>query len=157
LNALQHGHNVAIPHGRTAGHGAASISRAAVRRSTHDWTIKDAVYGVPHTRDVHIHHDARRIRVADSFPTASRWEQRWHLDPAWTLASGGADARRLVFAHPSGHRLTVTTTGRTASITRGRARPPAGWHFPDAHTRTPAAEIVIRSSGDPLTTTFQVS
>ncbi|HEU5109331.1 MAG TPA: hypothetical protein VFT95_12370 [Micromonosporaceae bacterium] len=149
--------NVAVPDGRTAGTGASSVAASAVRGSAHSWTVRDTVYGIGHTRRVEVDHDSRRMRVSDSFPGAPRCKQYWHLDPAWTLVSGGPGDRRLVFAHPGGHRLTVTTTGRTASIDYGRTRPPAGWNFPAFQQREPAAEIAVRSTGGPVTTTFVMS
>jgi len=71
--------------------------------------------------------------------------------------SGGSNATKLVFAHPSGKRLTITTTGRVSSMVQGITRPPQGWHFPRAGARVWAYEIVIRSYGRSSATTFQLS
>jgi hypothetical protein len=83
------------------------------------------------------------------------WRQSWHLDPKWTLIS--STSTKLVFSHPSGHRLTVGTTGRVSSVRRGVTRPPQGWHFPAFGSRVQAAEITVRNYGAACTTTFWVS
>ena len=63
-----------------------------------------------------------------------------------------------MFSHPSGRRLTVSTTGRIAAILRGDAsESPHGWHFPAPSVKVPAAEIVIRNVGGNSSTTFKVS
>jgi hypothetical protein len=149
------GQNVAIPDTGTAGTGAASVAAGVVQAPAHGWQIRDTVYGTAHTRGINVNRDARRIQVSDSFPNKSLWRQHWHLDPAWTLVSSAST--QLVFSHPAGRRLTVTTTGRVSGVILGQTRPPAGWHFPRFGVREWAAEIIIRSYGTACTTTFVVT
>jgi hypothetical protein len=159
------GQNVAIPAGTTAGTGPSTAS-AVIRDSYHRYAVRDTVYGVPHVRGVTVYRDAPpHIVVSDSFapslakpPQASKvtsWQQHWHLDPQWTLVSSAST--RLTFSHPSGRRLTITTTGRLSSVEKGVARPPAGWHFPSWGVRVAANEVVIRNHGTACTTTFTVT
>jgi hypothetical protein len=149
------GQNVAIPDGGRAGTGAASMAASTVQAPAHAWQVRDTVYGTSHTRGINVNRDAYRMVVSDSFPNKSLWRQHWHLDPAWTQTSG--TATRLTFSHPSGRRLTITTTGRVSGVILGQTRPPAGWHFPRFGVRDWAAEIIIRSYGTACTTTFVVS
>ena len=151
------GQNVAIPDGGVAGNGTATVSAAVIQAPAHGWSLTDTVYGVPHTRGVNVNRDAQRMQVSDTFASVSLWRQHWHLDPQWTLVSGGANSTVLVFSHSSGKKLTVTTTGRVSGVAHGLTRPPTGWHFPDFGVRVWAEEIVIRSYGTACTTTFQVS
>lgn len=151
------GQNVAIPSGRSAGSGSAAVTGSRIRAAAHNWTIKDTVYGISHTRGVSVNRDVPSLTASDTFSGSSVWRQYWHLDPAWTHVSGGKEGTRLVFAHPSGRRLTVTTTGRVSGIARGVTRPAQGWNFPKYNSRYPAYEIVIRSYGGANTTTFTVS
>ena len=139
-------HNVARPDGRYV----RTTSSSVVRNAAHTWTVRDKAFGIPHTRTVEVEHDAPSVRVKDSFSGSDLWRQWWHLDPQWTLASGEAGSTRLVFTHPAGRRLTVTTTGRVSSIVKG-------WHFPAFGQRRSAPEIVIHSQGGALETTFVVS
>jgi hypothetical protein len=149
--------NVAIPDHRPAGTGAAGVSTGLVHSSAHAWTITDAVYRLPHWRDVEVSHLVGSMRVTDRFPNAYRWCQHWHLDPAWYLRSGGPNDHTLTFTHPSGRRLTVTTTGRVSHISRGTSRPLAGWHFPRFGEPVPAIEIRVRANATSTTTTFTIS
>jgi hypothetical protein len=151
------GQNVAIPEGGQPGAGTASVTASVVQAPAHAWTVRDTVYGTNHTRGINVNRDAFRMVVSDAFPDKSLWRQHWHLDPAWTLTSGGANSTQLVFSHPSGRRLTVTTTGRVSGVILGQTRPPMGWHFPRWGVREWAPEIVIRSYGTACTTTFVVS
>jgi hypothetical protein len=151
------GQNAAIPDSRTAGSAAAAVTASKVQASSHNWTIKDRIYGVDHVRGVNVNRDAPSLTGSDSFAQSSVWRQYWHLDPAWTLTSGGPDSTKLVFAPPSGRRLTMTTTGRVSSVVQGITRPTQGWHFPEYSSRYPAREIVVRSYGGACTTTFTLS
>lgn len=151
------GQNAPIPDKGKAGKGAATVTGSKIQAATHNWTIKDKVYGIDHTRGVNANRDVPSLTVSDTFSSVSVWRQYWHLDPAWTKLSGGSDSTVLVFAHPSGKRLTVTTTGRVSSVLRGVTRPVQGWNFPKYNSRYPASEIVIRSYGKASTTTFKVS
>lgn len=151
------GQNVAIPDKRTAGSGTGSVGASVVQAPAHAWTIRDKVYGIDHSRNVNINRDKRAMVVSDSFPASSLWRQHWHLDPQWKLVSGGANGTKLVFSHPSGRRLTITTTGRVSSVVKGVTWPVAGWHFPKFGSRVWANEIVIRSYGRACTTTFTVT
>lgn len=151
------GQNVAVPDQGQAGSGTGSVAAATVQAPAHAWQIKSTMFGIAHTRSINVNRDLARIIVSDDFPTASLWRQHWHLDPAWTLTSSSADDTQLVFSHPSGQRLTVTTTGRVSAVLLGQTRPPAGWHFPKFGSRVWAPEIIIRSYGRANTTTFVVS
>jgi hypothetical protein len=149
------GQNVAIPDAGQPTNGAASVAAATVQAPAHAWSIRDTVYGTSHTRGINVNRDAFRMVVSDAFPNKSLWRQHWHLDPAWTQTSGSDT--QLVFTHPSGRRLTITTTGRVSGVVLGQTRPPMGWHFPTFGVREWAPEIVIRSYGTACTTTFVVS
>jgi hypothetical protein len=151
------GQNVALPDARAVTNASAAVLASKVQAPAHAWTIKDRMFGIDHTRGINIDRDRRTLVVGDAFPAAALWRQRWHLDPAWRLVSGGANGTKLVFSHPSGRRLTVTTTGRVSSVLRGVTWPPAGWHFPRFRSRVWAPEIVIRSYGRACTTTFTVT
>jgi hypothetical protein len=148
------GQNVAVPAGAEAGTGASTAS-AVIQAADHRYAVQDTVYGVPHVRDVVVYRDAPHIVVSDSFRSVATWQQYWHLDPQWTLVSSAGT--RLTFSHPSGRRLTVTTTGRLSSVNQGVTRPPAGWHFPSWGVRVGANEVVIRNNGKACTTTFSVT
>jgi hypothetical protein len=150
------GQNVAIPDNRKAGTGAATVTASRIRTAAHNWTITDKVYGVSHTRGVNANRDIPSLTVSDAFPGSSVVRQHWHLDPAWTHVSGGANASTLVFAHPSGRRLTISTNGKVSGVVRGVKSPVQGYSFPAYGVRYPAYEIVLRSSGS-ATTTFTVS
>jgi hypothetical protein len=151
------GQNVAIPDGGVAGAGTGAVSAYTIQAAAHAWSLTDTVYGESHTRGVNVNRDTPRMLVSDSFPSSTVWRQHWHLDPQWTLVSGGPNDTTLVFSHPSGKKLTVTTTGRVSGIQQGITNPPAGWHFPDFQVRVWAPEITIRNYGTACTTTFQVS
>jgi hypothetical protein len=150
------GQNVAVPDKGTAGGGTSTIT-TTFNASSHVFVVKDTVYGRSHVRGVTVNRDLPRIVVSDSFPGTPLWRQSWHLDPDWTLASGGPGATKLVFTHPSGHKLTVGTTGRVSSVLRGVARGPYGWHFPRFQIAEAANEITIRNYGTACTTTFWVT
>jgi hypothetical protein len=145
---------VAVPAGAKAGNGA-SAATAVIRPAYHRYTVKDTVYGVPHVRGIVVYPDAPHIEVSDVFSKVASWTQYWHLDPRWTLVSSAGT--RLVFSHPSGRRLTITTTGRLSSVKKGVTSPPAGWHFPAQGVRVAANEVVIRNNGTACTTTFTVT
>jgi hypothetical protein len=148
------GQNVAIPAGAKTGNGK-STATAVIRAANHRYAVSDSVYGTPHVRGIVVDRDARRMVVSDAFSKAKSWQQSWHLDPQWKLVS--STSTRLIFSHPSGRRLTVTTTGRLVSVKQAVTRPPAGWHFPHFGVRVGAQEILIRNYGKACTTTFTVS
>jgi hypothetical protein len=150
------GQNVAIPDNRAPGAGAATVTASRIRSAAHNWTITDQVYGISHTRGVNANRDIPSLGVSDTFAGTPVARQYWHLDPAWTHVSGGSNATQLVFAHPSGRRLTVTTTGRVSGVVRGVTSPVQGFTFPDYGVRNPAYEVVIRGAKS-VTTTFTVS
>jgi hypothetical protein len=150
------GQNVAVPDKGVAGGGTSAIT-TTFNASSHVFVVKDTVYARSHVRGITVNRDLPRIVVSDSFPGASVWRQSWHLDPDWTLVSGGSGATKLVFSHPSGHKLTVGTTGRVSSVLRGVSRGPYGWHFPRFQVAEAANEITIRNYGTACTTTFWVS
>jgi hypothetical protein len=151
------GQNGAVPDKGKPGSGSGAVSASRIRAATHNWTVRDTVFGQVHTRGVTVGRDAPSLVVADTFAKAALWRQSWHLDPQWTLVSAGANSTTLVFQHPSGSRLTVVTTGRVSSVLKGVTRPPAGWHFPAYGSRGPALEFTIRSYGKLCRTTFSVS
>lgn len=148
------GQNVAIPGDRTAGKSPAKVTRAEQSALGDRYTVRDDVYGTPHVRDIDVDHVRGTVQVSDSFRDES-WQQSWHLDPLWRLIS--STSTRLVFAHPAGRRLTVSTTGRVSDILRATSQPPHGWHFPSYGVKVPAAEIIVRNRGAECTTTFTVS
>ncbi|ROP31424.1 hypothetical protein EDD30_4324 [Couchioplanes caeruleus] len=152
-------HNVPIPAKGKAGNGASTVSGSVAQAAAHAWTIKNTVYGTgrAHSRNVNVNRDASRMTVTDKFPKAQLWRQYWHLDPQWRRVSGVKNGKTLVFAHPSGRKLRITTTGAVSGFVKGITRPPAGWHYPSFGNRVQAYEIVIRSTAPTLTTTFTVS
>jgi hypothetical protein len=151
------GQNAPIPDKGKPGKAAAAVTGSRILAASHNWTIKDKVYGIDHTRGVNANRDGPSLTVSDTFAAVSVWRQYWHLDPAWTKVSGGPESTTLVFAHPSGKRLTMTTTGRVSSVVQGITRPVQGWNFPKYNSRYPAPEIVVRSYGKASTTTFTLS
>jgi hypothetical protein len=150
------GQNVAIPAGGTPSAKAAKVTEAGQNGTTAWCRVSDRVYGMSHTRHITVRDDLARFVAVDAFPRGSSWRQVWHLDSPWTMVS--ATNKKAVFSHPSGRRLTVSTTGRIAAILRGdESESPHGWHFPAPLVKVPAAEVVIRNVGGNSATTFQVS
>ena len=147
-------HNVAVPHGRSVTGNGGHVSAFSIQAPVHAWTIKDKMFGLDHSRNINVNRAARTIRVTDYFTGASWWSQHWHLDPSWRLVL--RSNTKLTFAHPSGKRLVATTTGRVSAVVRGAAAPVRGWNFPDFGSRVSACEIVIRSYGKSIITTFQI-
>ncbi|MEU4220056.1 hypothetical protein [Actinoplanes sp. NPDC026623] len=161
FNAYQispQGHNVPIPDAGRAGGGPSAVTGSRVRASVHAWTVRDTVYGTgrAHTRTVNVNRTAARMTVTDRFAGARPWRQYWHLDPQWVRVSGGVNGATMVFSHPSGRTLTVTTSGAVSSVAHGSGRPAAGWHFPRFGERAPGYEIQIRPDAATLTTSFTV-
>jgi len=149
------GHNVAFPLGRTLDLRAqVRMTAVGIRGPWHQWTTGDALFGVAHVRHYAVGRDAHQLRVTDAFGPRTRrirFEQVWHLDPAWRLVR--STGRTMVFK--AGHRtLTMVTTG-TATAVRGVSRPTSGWWYPDALHRVPAEQIVVRAAGS-ATTTFTI-
>lgn len=150
------GQNVAIPDDGRPGSKAAKVIESGQNATTAWCKVSDRVYGMRHTRDIEVRDDLARMKVADSFPNRSSWRQVWHLDPQWTIVS--ATNKTAVFSHPSGRRLTVSTTGRISEIFRAdESGSPHGWHFPAPSVKRPAAEIVIRNVGSDSSTIFKIS
>jgi hypothetical protein len=149
------GQNVAIPGDRKPGKNPAKVTRAEQNAVSDRYTVRDSVYGTPHVRDIDVDNMLGTIEISDSFREESSWRQSWHLDPLWRLVS--STSTRLVFAHPSGRHLTVSTTGRVSDVLRATSKPPHGWHFPAYGVKVPAAEIIVRNRGEACTTTFTVS
>ncbi|MEU8608668.1 heparinase II/III family protein [Actinoplanes sp. NPDC048791] len=150
-------HNVALPEGGKVTDAGGKVTANVVRAAAHNWTVQDKMFGTSHTRGVNVNRDTRTMRVTDTFPDRSRWRQYFHLAPGWTLVPGAATSTKMVFAHPSGRRLTITTTGRVSGAVQGITRPPQGWNFPQYGSRVRAYEIVIRSYARSSVTSFQVS
>jgi hypothetical protein len=150
-------HNVAKPDKKQVTNNGGSVAGTLIRAPAHMWTIKDTMFGIAHSRGITVNRDTATMTVSDTFPASSLWRQSWHLDPQWTHVSGGSNSTTLVFSHPTGRRLTITTAGRVSSVLRGVTRPPAGWHFPRQGSRVWAYEIVIRSYGRSSTTSFTIS
>ncbi|GLY95535.1 heparinase II/III family protein [Actinoplanes sp. NBRC 103695] len=150
-------HNVALPDDPEVTNNGGSITAATITGPAHAYAVSDTMFGIAHTRDINVNRDTATMRVTDNFPAKDLWRQYWHLDPAWTVVSAPLNGTQLVFSHPSGRRLTITTTGRTSSIVQGITRPPAGWHFPEFGVRVWNNEIVLRSYGRASVTTFTVS
>ncbi|WP_285560013.1 heparinase II/III domain-containing protein [Actinoplanes regularis] len=150
-------HNVAVPDKGTVRLGrTAKLTAAKVQAPAHAWTFTDTIYNTPHTRNINVNRDARRIRVSDSFPKAALWRQHWHLAPGWTQISGTGNGTTLTFGHPSGRKLTVTTTGRVSGILEAQTNPINGWHFPTAGVMMPGPQIVVRSYRRSSITTFTI-
>ncbi|GAA3344498.1 hypothetical protein GCM10020358_48030 [Amorphoplanes nipponensis] len=150
-------HNVALPAGPKVTNAGGKVTAATVQAAAHNWTVQDTMFGIAHTRGVNVNRDTKTMKVSDSFPKADLWRQYFHLAPGWTLESGAGGGTKMVFKHPSGRRLTITTTGRVSGAVQGITRPPQGWHFPAMGSRVWAYEIVIRSYGRSSITSFQLS
>ena len=149
-------HNVALPDGGRVTSAGGRVTASVVQGPAHNWTVQDTMFGIAHTRGVNVNRDSATMKISDSYPAKKLWRQYFHLDPEWTRVSGGANGTKLVFAHPSGRRLTITTTGRVSSAVQGITRPPQGWHFPKWGNRVWAYEIVIRSYGRSSVTSFKI-
>ncbi|MEU8233278.1 heparinase II/III family protein [Actinoplanes sp. NPDC048967] len=150
-------HNVALPDGGTVTSAGGKVTANVVQGPAHNWTVQDTMFGISHTRGVNVNRDTVTMKVSDTFPSKSLWRQYFHLDPEWTMVSATPNSTTMVFAHPSGRRLTITTTGRLSSAVQGITRPPQGWHFPEWGARVWAYEIVIRSYGRSSVTSLKVS
>jgi hypothetical protein len=150
--------NVAIPAGGTVKGGTSTVT-TTFNPTSHIIQVRDTVYGPAHTRGVTVNSDLPRMVVSDKFTGVAKWRQQWHLDPDWTLVSGAVGGTTLVFQHPSGHILSITTTGVVVSVLKGStaAAGPYGWHFPRFQTKEPAYQIMIDNNGANCTTTFRVS
>ena len=150
-------HNVALPDGGKVTNAGGKVTASVVQAAAHSWTVTDTMFGIAHTRVVNVNRNTKTMKVSDTFPAKKLWRQYFHLDPRWSRVSGAANGTKMVFAHPSGRRLTITTTGRVSGYARGVTRPPKGWHFPTFGSRVRAYEIVIRSYGRSSVTSFKVS
>lgn len=150
-------HNVALPDSGKVTDAGGKVTASVIQGPAHAWTVQDTMFGMAHTRGVNVNRDTRTMKVTDTFPSKSLWRQSFHLAPEWTLVSAPSNATKMVFAHPSGRVLTITTTGRLSSVVQGITRPPQGWHFPEFGSRVWAYEIVIRSFGRSSVTGFAVS
>lgn len=150
-------HNVAVPvTGAYRDTGTATVASEVVQAPAHAWLMKDTLYPSPHSRGVNVNGTTRTLRVVDGYGGVA-FRQTWHLDPAWQLVSAPLNGQRLVFRHPSGRRLTVTTTGRLSGVRRGATSPVMGWGFPSLGTRVPAYQITLRSVLPTVTTRFVVT
>jgi hypothetical protein len=149
-------HNVAVPAGRKVTNAGGKVTGTVIQAAAHSWTVQDKMFGIAHSRGVNVNRDSKTMKVSDTFPGKSMWRQYFHLDPAWSKVSGGVGGTKMEFAHPSGRRLTVTTSGRVSGVVRGVTRPPQGWHFPEQGSRVRAYELVIRSYGKSSVTSFKV-
>ena len=147
-------HNVAVPHGRSVTNNGGSASASLIQAPAHTWTINDNMFGADHSRTIYVNRATQMMRVVDHFADVPWWRQHWHLDFAWQLVS--ESSRKLTFSHPSGKRLSVTTTGRLLDVIKGDFSPVQGWNFPVFGSRVSAHEIVIRSYGKSSTTNFAV-
>lgn len=151
-------HNVAIPvTGTFAPKAPAALTGATIQAPARAYRVVDSLYGRTHTRDVNLFNATHRLVVRDAFAGGTASRQYWHLDPSWRLVSAPANGTVLVFKTASGRKLTLRTTGRLSGIYRGSTRPIAGWNFPTYGGRVPAIEIVLRSYGTSITTSFTVS
>ncbi|WP_328475103.1 hypothetical protein OHA21_17485 [Actinoplanes sp. NBC_00393] len=144
--------NVAAPAGAKVAAASTSTAVTNFGRSQHRIQVNDNVYGTQHRRDITVSPAEAHLTVTDAFSVAG-WSQHWHLDPAWKRVPGTQD-----FRHPSGRRLTVSTTGRLSDVWRGDKARPYGWVFPKAGQQVPAYQLKIDSvAGAPVRTTFQLS
>jgi len=150
-------HNVAVPDKGKVTNAGGKVTASVVQTTAHSWTVQDKMFGIAHTRGINVNRSTKAMKINDTFPSKKLWRQYFHLAPGWKLVSGKPNGTKLVFSHPSGRRLTVTTTGRVTHALQGITRPPQGWHFPKMGSRVKAYEIVIRSYGRKSLTTFQVS
>ena len=147
------GENVAVPEPGFVTPGKAKVTEASITPQKHVVTVRDEIYLVPHTRAIEV--EPGSMTVSDSFENTEKWNQSWHLDPKWKLTSRSGDW--MVFKHPGGRTLTITTTGRIAKVQRGvTGTETAGWHFPSAGKKQPAHQITIANNGREGTTRFQV-
>jgi len=150
--------NVALPAtGTFAPKAPAAITGETIQAPARAYRVVDSLYGRTHTRDVSLFNATHRLVVRDVFSGGIASRQYWHLDPSWRLVSAPANGTVLVFTTASGRRLTIRTTGRLSGIYRGSTRPIAGWNFPVYGSRVPAIQIVLRSYGTSLTTSFTVT
>ncbi|MGZ4612057.1 MAG: heparinase II/III domain-containing protein [Kineosporiaceae bacterium] len=153
--ADQVSHNVAAPTGSLNSRASAAVTAATITANAHNWTLVDDLYGVRHARGVTVRDDRPVLAVADRFSGGLSFQQTWHLDPSWTLASRSRDGRRMTF-RSGGHRLTVITTGVFSAVLCGATKPIRGWHFPSPGRRLAAAEFAATGTGW-IRTTFAVT
>jgi Heparinase II/III-like protein len=153
------GQNVATVANGTLRTGVSvGLVTANVGASAHGYQMSDALYGYTHRRYVNVSNPLRTLKVTDTFPSGTGWvRQYWHLDSAWTIVSKSPDGRRLVFAHPSGRRLTITSTGALYWLVRGSTSPVAGWNFPEFGKRVAGYQVVFKTSSTRIDTVFVVS
>jgi len=150
-------HNVAIPDGGKVTSAGGKVTGNVVQAAAHNWTVQDKMFGIAHTRGINVNRNTKTMKINDTFPSKKQWRQYFHLAPGWKLLSGAPNSRKMVFSHPSGRRLTITTTGRVTHAVQGITRPPQGWHFPAMGSRVKSYEIVISSYGRSSVTSFRVS
>lgn len=150
--------NVAAPPDPKLPKGRTSTIAASFGPAAHGLTVTDDVYGVPHHRKVTVQQHQADLAVTDSFIGVPQWSQNWHLDPSWRLVAGHVGDANLTFEHPSGRRLTVSTSGRVAGMWMGDKTTPYGWVFPAGGKKTAAYQFsVVSAEGAPVATSFQVS
>lgn len=131
----------------------ADVASARFARDKHTVTVRDQLYHVPHTRTIEV--EPGSMTVADHFDVAPSWQQSWHLDPKWKMSE--SSVTRMVFRHPAGRTLTVTTTGRFTNLQRGvTGTETAGWHFPRAGVKEANYQITVTNNGNQSTTRFQI-
>ncbi|MDQ1714427.1 MAG: hypothetical protein QOC60_372 [Frankiaceae bacterium] len=149
--------NVAVPDGAAIDTAArVRIERISAGPQTTRWRLNDRLYGTDHVRTVDISDAAATLRVSDTYAGGVTFRQHWHLDPTWRLVSAPASGQSMVFRDAGGRVLRITTTGRLALLLKGSRAPIAGWHANVLGSPVPSYEIVLRSKGPTLTTTFTV-
>ena len=138
------GQNVAIPTAG-AGNGTAAVTASRIRSAAHNWTINDKVYGIAHTRGVYANRDIPSLTVSDIFTGSPLGGSTGTSTRPGPTSPAARTVDRLVFAHPTGRRLTITTNGKVSGVVRGVKQPVQGYNFPEYGVRYPAYEVV-----DPL-------
>jgi hypothetical protein len=149
-------HNVAFPtRGRLVNSRTVSVRKMSYTSTRQAWQFADSLYGTAHARALLVDAKAHRLTATDAFGRGTSFVQKWHLDPAWRLASLSNHGRTAVFTRSGGRRLVLTTTG-SISVRRGSTRPVAGWYFPSIGHRTANTEVTVSARGS-ATTTFTIS
>ncbi|NHC14271.1 heparinase II/III domain-containing protein [Motilibacter deserti] len=148
-------HNVSRPAtGALAVDKHVRLVSVKAQSTAHAFKISDSLFGRSHTRTVNVNSRTRTLRVADTYAGKGQQLQFWHLHEAWTLTRRSPG--RLVFRHPAGRTLTLTTTGAVSAVRRGSSAPVAGWVFPHRHDSEPASQVTLRATGSVLRTTLTV-
>lgn len=135
----------------------ASIRLTSASRTgdTDSLVMEGYPYGVRQTRAVVINSTDHWLTLHDRAPGA-RVTQYLQLDQRWSLASLSRDRNRLVLTDSTGSTLTIATTGRVSSVTRGADGLAGGWTYYYPPARRVAAPRITIAGASSLTTTLRV-